>query len=257
VFHEVDRMAKVALRYGLYSIVMNLEQVKLQFPQTVGEIENLEAMGLAHRTSEWLNLLELRQTKTVCWLLGKIGSEQDADWLTSVLQAENPQIWRDAATALSAIATTAHLPSLLSIMIQGVHSLQRECAAYTLSFFKVGSLDREAMEMLLQVALNRSEVPSIRAQAMEGLGNQFSQSLSKQFEGQVISSIVECLDDGEAEVRFWACFALGALRASEALPKLKLLAHSDRSVVEGWWSIAKEAQDSISLIDNFYANQSS
>ncbi len=49
------------------------------------------------------------------------------------------------------------------------------------------------------------------------------------------------MNDSESEVRFWACFTVGAIRVSDVSLKLRVLAQTDDAVVAGWWSVGKEA----------------
>ncbi|NJN11547.1 MAG: HEAT repeat domain-containing protein [Richelia sp. RM1_1_1] len=125
-----------------------------------------------------------------------------------------------------------------------------ESALYTLSFLTKCRVNLEIIDAFLHVAANKAEVPSARGQALEGLGNKLSQEFPQRFYQRAVSIIIECLDDSEFEVRFWACFAAGAIRVSDALPKLRVLAQTDDAVVAGWWSVGKEAQDSITLINS-------
>lgn len=88
----------------------------------------------------------------------------------------------------------------------------------------------------------------IRAQALEGIGNKLSHELPENVYQPAVSVIIQGLDDTEAEVRFWSCFAAGALEIKETLPKLQLLAQTDKTIVAGWWSVGEEAEDSVTLM---------
>jgi hypothetical protein len=57
--------------------------------------------------------------------------------------------------------------------------------------------------------------------------------------------VIQALDDREAEVRFWACFAAAGLGITAALDKLQVLARTDRTIVPGWWFVSEEAEDTI------------
>jgi HEAT repeat protein len=229
---------------------MNLEFVKNQFPQIASEIEILEGLGFNSRSLNWLEALDLEKAQTACWLMGKVDSNFDADILLVILSGQRSELWMPAATALSLIATEKHLPSLLSILASSRESPQRESAVYALSFLTKCRVNLEVIDVLTEVAANKAEVPSARGQALEGLGNKMRQEFPQNIYQRAVSIIIECLDDSESEVRFWACFAVGAVRASDALPKLRVLAQTDDAVVAGWWSVGKEAQDSINLINN-------
>lgn len=228
---------------------MDLEEVKNQFPESASEIEVLESLGFASRSDGWIDSLESKQAQTACWLVGKVGDERDADALVSILSNPRPQLWRQAATSLSLIATKRHLTALLSILATSVDPLQRETVVYTLSFFTKCPVTPEVISVLTATAANKAETPSVRAQALEGLGNKLSQEIALNLYQEAVTVIIEALDDPEAEIRFWACFAVSALDIKEALPKLETLARNDRAIVPGWRSVGEEAEDAIALMN--------
>ncbi|MGI0490927.1 HEAT repeat domain-containing protein [Alkalinema pantanalense CENA528] len=102
---------------------------------------------------------------------------------------------------------------------------------------------------LTEIAANNAEAPAIRAQALEGIGNRLSTELPGNLYQRAVDVMIQSLDDAEAEVRFWACFAAGATQTKEALPKLQVLAKNDRTIIAGWWAVGEEAQDSITLMN--------
>ncbi|MBD2167987.1 HEAT repeat domain-containing protein [Calothrix membranacea FACHB-236] len=228
---------------------MILEFVKNQFPETALEIERLETLGFHQRTLSWLLALDEETAQTACWLMGKVGNDDDADAMVSILSSQRSELWMYAATALSLIATERHLTSLLSILSSSPHANQKESAAYALSFLTKCQVNSQVIDILTQVAANNSENPSVRAQALEGLGNKLSEELPQDLYQRAVTVMIQCLDDAEAEVRFWACFAVGAIRAKDALPKLQVLAQTDDAIVPLWWSVGKEAEDAIALIN--------
>jgi hypothetical protein len=62
---------------------------------------------------------------------------------------------------------------------------------------------------------------------------------------RAVTVVLQALDEGEAEIRFWACFAVTGLGIREALDKLRVLVQTDRSIVPGWWCVGEEAEDAI------------
>lgn len=228
---------------------MNLEEVKNQFPESVSEIKVLESLGFAFRSDGWIDSLESKQAQTACWLVGKVGGDQDADALVSILSNPRPELWRQAATSLSLIATERHLTALLPILTTSFDPIQRETVVYTLSFLTTCQVTSEVISVLTATAANKAETPSVRAQALEGLGNKLSQEVALNLYQKAVTVIIEALDDVKAEIRFWACFAVSALEIKEALPKLEVLVQNDRAIVPGWWSVGKEAEDAITLMN--------
>lgn len=227
---------------------MNLEAIKQQFPESASDIETLENSGLATRQPGWINNLDLDKAITACWLLGKIGDDRDADALIGVLAGHRPELWMQAATSLSSIMTQRHLSSLLSILETSSDPAQRESVVYALAFQSDSQITPQVIRVLTEVAINQVEAPSVRAQALEGLANHLSQE-SLTLHQEAVGAIVAALDDSEAAIRFWACFAAGSLKIEEALSKLQLLAQKDKTLVEGWWSVSEEAEDAITLLN--------
>ncbi|OCQ90443.1 hypothetical protein BCD64_27610 [Nostoc sp. MBR 210] len=228
---------------------MNLQEVKHQFPEAAGEIEILESLGFASRSADWIDTLDIEQAQTACWLLGRVGNDQDADILISILSSQSSELWMQAATSLSLIATEKHFKSLLSILSTSSDPIQRNSVVYALAFLSNCEVNQEVISVLTEVAANTSETAFIRAQALEGIGNKLSQELPANLYQQALNVIIQGLDDAEAEVRFWSCFAAGAINIQETLPKLELLAQTDKTIVPGWWSVGEEAEDSITLMN--------
>jgi len=81
------------------------------------------------------------------------------------------------------------------------------------------------------------------------LRGQSAEALANFNHPEVIDSLLKALKDKEPEVRFWAVYALGQLKAKKALPALKRLAQKDRTPVPNWWTIDREAIDAIQHIN--------
>jgi len=60
--------------------------------------------------------------------------------------------------------------------------------------------------------------------------------------------LLTALDDSSKDVRFWCAFALGEMAEKRAIPSLKRLVASDKRIVKGFHSVAKEAADAIENI---------
>ena len=65
------------------------------------------------------------------------------------------------------------------------------------------------------------------------------------------------LRDPAPEVRFWSAFAQGWLRDPRALPELRRLAAEDTAEVPGWWSVGKEAADTIPIVEQGWGREES
>ena len=55
--------------------------------------------------------------------------------------------------------------------------------------------------------------------------------------------------DPSKEVRFWCAFALGEMGNRQAIPTLKRIVATDKRIVKGWYSVAKEAADAVRNIE--------
>jgi HEAT repeat protein len=227
---------------------MNLRAVKKQFPESASEIETLESLGFASRSDGWIDSLDSEKAQIACWLVGKVGSDQDADALISILSGQRSELWMQAATSLSLIATENHLEPLFSILATSSDPQQRNGAVYALSFLSCCEVNQQVITTLTEIAASNSEAASTKAQALEGLGNKLSQKFSPNLYQRAVSVIIQALDAPEAEVRFWACFAVGALKIKEALSRLQVLAQTDSMIVAAWWSVGEEAEDAITIM---------
>lgn len=114
-------------------------------------------------------------------------------------------------------------------------------AAWALGFHSSGS---RAVPTLLWVLGDRTEDTDVRCHAAEALGH----LVPEREHAEVLAALLHALTDREPEVRFWAAFALGNLGDQRAIPALEHLAERDSESVPGWWSIRKEALDSIEQI---------
>jgi HEAT repeat protein len=119
----------------------------------------------------------------------------------------------------------------------------RAKAAWALGFHAQGP---QAAGSLLRTLADRDEDADVRAHAAEALGH-LADRLGER-EPDVLGALLHGLRDPSPEVRFWSAFALGNLGDEAAIPALELLAARDEESVPGWWSIRKEANDSIKQI---------
>jgi HEAT repeat protein len=119
---------------------------------------------------------------------------------------------------------------------------ERAAAAYVLGF----SGDTEVAPLLARTLAAPMESTVVRAYAAEALGHllQYETVLA-----EVRTAILAGLRDPAVEVRFWSVFAAGVLVLQETRVHLLRLAGSDHEAVEGWWSVAEEADWALRLLD--------
>jgi HEAT repeat protein len=111
----------------------------------------------------------------------------------------------------------------------------RAAAAYVLGFLG----DAEAADALAARLADRDESTEVRAYAAEALGHLLQ---GAPVLAGIRTVITAGLRDPEPSVRFWCSFAAGVLGLLEARPQLTRMAGADEAVVEGWWTVGKEAE---------------
>jgi HEAT repeat protein len=196
---------------------------------------------------------DAERARTACWLLGHIGAKRHAQPLVAALRAERAELWRAAAVALSLLESKRAVKPLLELMAHGRATEQREVATYALAFMSEALSDVRYAKLISAAFISRlsdpSEAPAVRGQAAEGLGNMHGcGDRRRRAFRKAQQALLDALDDPAPDVRFWACFALGAMRARSALPALRRLA-ADTTLLPGWWTVGEEASDAIDWIE--------
>jgi HEAT repeat protein len=209
--------------------------------------EELERFGVqsAQDLVQRLPQLRGRRLITAIELLGKAGDRRAVPALVNLLSSDDPAVRSVAAPSLAMLGGRRALSAAERIALTDASEQARAAAVSALAFM----FDEEAFVPLLIVVAQPKESPSTRAAAAEGLGNllQHADPQSIQFQ-HARSVLIECLGDPAPEVRFWSAFALGCMKDEEALPHLRRLAASDKSICPGWWAVADEARDAIQTI---------
>ena len=128
-----------------------------------------------------------------------------------------------------------------------------EWATYDLSF----TFEPRAIPHLLDL-LNDPQRPAIvRTRAAEGIGNCLPDRVVRRQHSRLyrrcVTALVAALDDPYPDVRFFAAFSLGKLRAQAALPRLRQLVEHDMTQASGMWSVKEEAVDAIHSIEHGYS----
>jgi HEAT repeat protein len=163
-----------------------------------------------------------------------------------MLTDRSSRVRQQAAYSLALIGGVKARKSLIAMLEDASLRLEtRRLACYALAFL----FDDEVLETLVELVSSVKEHPEVRAQAAEGIANllEGADRRSKEWR-QAVAVLLLCLDERSIEVRFWAVFALGCLRAKKALPALGRIAKSDKRKSSMGWTVAEEAHDAIYCI---------
>ncbi len=125
---------------------------------------------------------------------------------------------------------------LIQLLKNGRRPFNRAAAAYAL---QVVSTPKTILALESTIR-NKRENPRVRAEAAEALAHCHRRKSH--------DVLLAGLRDPSKDVRFWCAFALGEMAEKRAVPALKRLVASDRRVVKGFHSVAKEAGDAIENI---------
>jgi HEAT repeat protein len=163
--------------------------------------------------------------------------------LAALAEAEGEAEIGEAAQALTETPGRRVRKGLEELLESHADAGVRAKAAWALGFHPQGP---KATDSLLRALGDRDEDADVRAHAAEALGH-LADRLGER-EPDVLAALLHALRDASRDVRFWAAFALGNLGDEAAIPALERLAVRDSESVPGWWSIRKEAHDSIKQI---------
>ena len=169
----------------------------------------------------------------------------ETEQLLETLRCGSPEEAFEAAKSLSNLSRLS--TKRIIDVLDGANEIHnREAAAYALSWLR--RKDRtESLQALLNIFNDTNESPSVRGQALEGLGRQRPTPRHKLWR-DVEKAVLDGLKSDAVEIRFWACYAAGTLRMKSVLPQLRELAQSDPRIFPKWWRVSEEAADAIEWI---------
>jgi hypothetical protein len=148
-------------------------------------------------------------------------------------------IWEDTGRRVKSYGGRAEQRferPLIATLKKGRRAFNRAAAAYAMQMVSTPRTVR-ALESAVK---NKSERPRVRGEAAEALAHCHRTKSH--------DVLLAGLNDSSKDVRFWCAFSLGEMAEKRALPSLKRLAATDRTVVKGFHSVAKEAADAIENI---------
>ena len=147
----------------------------------------------------------------------------------------------EAAKELAFLDEPRVVDALTVLLQASPDQMARQWAAYALGF----AGDERAEPALIAALRDRSNALEVRCHAAEALGHLLGLSRGHH---ETRAALQEALAEQPAALRFWSAFALGNFGIQSDIPRLQELASSDHRVVEGWWSVSKEAKDASSHI---------
>ena len=139
-------------------------------------------------------------------------------------------IWKDSDKRLER--------ALILTLKNGRKPFNRVAAAFAMQIVSTPRTVR-ALERAVK---NQSERPRVRGEAAESLAHCHRKESHR--------VLLAGLKDPSKDVRFWCAFALGEMAEERAIPSLKRLIASDRRIVKGFYSVAKEATDAMGKIQS-------
>lgn len=119
--------------------------------------------------------------------------------------------------------------SMMAIYALGFGTLPRQCR-------------RRVLGTLGAVLADQARDDETRGQAAESIGEQFEFVRRFRLRDDAITALRLGLEDPAVPVRFWSVFALGKLRAVEAIVDIARL-RCDRAEPTGWWPISQEVDE--------------
>jgi HEAT repeat protein len=125
---------------------------------------------------------------------------------------------------------------LIMTLKNGRRPFNRAAAAFAM---RIVTTPR-TIRALESVVKNKSERPRVRGEAAEALAHCHRRESH--------DVLLAGLDDSTKDVRFWCAFSLGEMAEKRAIPALKRVAASDKRIVKGFHSVAKEAADALENI---------
>jgi HEAT repeat protein len=148
-------------------------------------------------------------------------------------------IWEDTGRRVRAFGDSMDKrleQPLIATLKTGRRAFNRAAAAFAMQMVNTP----RTVRALEDAVKNKSERPRVRGEAAEALAHCHRTKSH--------NVLLAGLNDSSRDVRFWCAFSLGEMAEKRALPSLKRLATTDRRVVKGFHSVAKEAADAIENI---------
>lgn len=185
--------------------------------------------------------LELRIL--ACWACAGVEGRRAEPLFERLATTIQPRLQIAACIALAGVGT----PKSLEVLLR-VFNAERDVEVRKAALYAVGRIGgSRVFDPLIGVLRNRMELPGVRGFAAEALAD--NANIRAQ------DPLLECLDDPDAEVRWWSAFALGELGDAKSLPRLRATAELDSEVVGRLGAVGTEAVAAIERIERRIAAQ--
>lgn len=153
----------------------------------------------------------------------------------------------EAAWELARRKDRSVLPEITNILVSGQSQPVREMAAWLLGELSPGT--DLSIDALHAVVNDPRATESLRAQAIESLGNQVCHLKGGDAYERAADAFIPLLQHPSVEIVYDAVFALGTIRCRRARPALARIAAEDHRMYKGLETISENAQRSIECID--------
>lgn len=151
----------------------------------------------------------------------------------------------EAKGALEGVQSRKAYGLLLAVIRSHADTERREEACCILAF----SFDDILIEPFQQIFADKRLSSRVRAQAAEGLADLLGYvDRRTKLHRETAALLIEGLRDPSPDVRFRTCFALGSIRARQAVPQLERVAAEDEAICPRWWHVRDEAADAVGNI---------
>jgi len=208
-------------------------------------LDSLQAQGITSfdQLAASLPFLRDEALSTAIWALPYFDKRRTVPLLLKQLDHPEPLLRGYALIALELIGGARAGAAFVRHLEGDPDPWVREKAAHGLGFLFDSRYIDLAFEPLLSALANSDEVPAVRAQAAEGLGNVLdcSDRRTRRYK-RAQAALIQALEDPATEVRFWAAFALGVMGSRTALPKLRQLAEADEAFCAMSWQVSEEGR---------------
>jgi hypothetical protein len=142
-------------------------------------------------------------------------------------------IWEDTGRRVKGFGSPADKQferPLIAALKRGRRAFNRAAAAFAMQMVSTP----RTVRALESAVTNKSERPRVRGEAAEALAHCHRTKSH--------DVLLTGLNDSSKDVRFWCAFSLGEMAEKRALPSLKRLAATDRRMVKGFHTVAKESR---------------